>query len=65
MIPLLTPLNPEGKANSEKCAAAGAAVELDNSTLDPDLQTIIDRWPALPDAIKAGIIAMVRASRDG
>ena len=29
---------------------------------NPDLQTIIDHWPALPDVIKAGIIAMVRAS---
>ena len=65
MIPLLTPLNPEGKANSEKCAAPGAAVQIDNSTLDPDLQTIIDRWPALPDAVKAGILAMVQASSGG
>ena len=52
------PLNPEGKANSEKCAA----FELDNSTIHPDLQTIIDHWPALPDAFKARIVAMVRSS---
>lgn len=31
-------------------------------TTDPELQTIIDNWPALPDAIKAGIVAMVKAS---
>jgi len=30
--------------------------------IDLDLQTIIDHWSALPDALKAGIVAMVRAS---
>jgi hypothetical protein len=28
----------------------------------PDLQALIDAWPALPDAIKAGILAMVAAA---
>ena len=28
-----------------------------------DLQAIIDAWPALPDAIRAGILAMVKAAR--
>jgi len=28
----------------------------------PDLQAVIDAWPALPDAVKAGIVAMVKAS---
>jgi hypothetical protein len=27
-----------------------------------DLQGIIDAWPALPDAIKAGILALVKAA---
>jgi len=30
-----------------------------------DLQALIDAWPALPDAIKAGILAMVRAAGGG
>ena len=30
--------------------------------INADLQTIIDHWPALPDAIKAGIVAMMRAN---
>ncbi len=30
--------------------------------LGSDLQLIVDRWPALPEAIKAGIMAMVRAA---
>ncbi len=28
----------------------------------PDLQAIIDAWPALPEAIRAGILAMVKAA---
>ena len=32
---------------------------------DSDLAELIRAWPALPDAIKAGIIAMVRASCGG
>ena len=28
----------------------------------PDLQAVIDVWPDLPDAIKAGILAMVAAA---
>ena len=29
---------------------------------DSNLQTIIDAWPALPEAIRLGIMAMVNAS---
>ena len=30
---------------------------------DPDLAAVLDAWPELPEAIKAGIMAMVRAAR--
>jgi hypothetical protein len=30
---------------------------------DPDLASIFDAWPTLSNAIKAGILAMVRASK--
>ncbi len=43
-------------------AAESGAVEAANGKCDPNLQLIVDRWPQLPDAIKAGIIAMVRAA---
>jgi len=39
-----------------------AAVAAD---ISQDLQALIDAWPALPDAIKAGILAMVRAAGGG
>jgi hypothetical protein len=29
---------------------------------DPDLATVAVLWPSLPAAVKAGIVAMVRAS---
>src|SRR5262245_21137640 len=31
--------------------------------MDPDLALVADAWSALPSAVKAGIMAMVRASR--
>jgi hypothetical protein len=34
----------------------------DTCQTDPDLARIVDAWPALPDAIKAGILALVQAA---
>jgi hypothetical protein len=31
--------------------------------MDPSLATVVEAWPTLPDAIKAGILAMVRAAK--
>jgi hypothetical protein len=31
--------------------------------LAPDLARLIDAWPTLPDAIRAGILVMVAAAR--
>ena len=53
--------NPIEKALSSDSAALGAAVGTENSTLDPDLQAIIDAWAALPESIKADMLAMVKA----
>ena len=51
--------------SSTGMAAPGAArsVESEGETaqLDPDLTRLIDAWPELPEAIRAGIVAMVRA----
>ncbi len=30
---------------------------------DPELVSVIEAWPDLPEPIKAGILAMVRASK--
>jgi hypothetical protein len=29
---------------------------------DPDLAAVVAAWPALPEAIRAGIVAMVKAT---
>ena len=31
----------------------------------PDLALLVERWNALPDAVRAGIVAMVKASGEG
>lgn len=62
MIPLTTRTTPRKPAHSDNCAAAGAAVETAAAALDPDLQSVIEQWPDLPPAVKAGIVAMVKAS---
>jgi len=53
-------LFPKENGTFSNCAAPGAAVELENAPIDVDLQAIIEQWADLPDAIKAGIMAMVR-----
>jgi hypothetical protein len=54
--------NPEENSDSKSIAAPGAASGIGNTPIDVDLQAIIERWPDLPDAVKAGIAAMVRAA---
>jgi hypothetical protein len=34
----------------------------DNCKDDPDLAAVVATWPALPEAIKAGIVALVKAA---
>ena len=47
----------QGRGGAE-CGAVGAQSAL----MVPDLQAIIKAWPELPDAVKAGILAMVHAA---
>ena len=49
----------------ENRAAQGAAVGAENEPWDADLEAVVTAWPALPDAIKAGIVAMVRVAGAG
>jgi hypothetical protein len=32
---------------------------------DPDLAAVIDAWDRLPEAVRAGIVAMVKAASSG
>jgi hypothetical protein len=36
---------------------------LRNGGFSPDLAVVVDAWPDLPGAMKAGILAMVKAAR--
>jgi hypothetical protein len=64
MIQRVGAINPEENAHSRDGAAPGAAVVAENSPVDPDLQSIIERWTKLPDAVKAAMLAMVRVADD-
>jgi hypothetical protein len=57
-----TPENTGKTGISADAGANAGAVETKTAHIGPDLQGIIDAWPALPDAIKAGILAMIRAA---
>jgi hypothetical protein len=37
----------------------------DTRQTDPHLATLVDAWPTLPEAVKAGIVAMIKASQGG
>jgi hypothetical protein len=50
-----------GKSPNPDAAKSGA-FRAANALVDPDLQAIIERWPELPEVVKAGILAMVRAT---
>lgn len=58
---------PGKNADSNVSGAESGAVADETGPIDPDLQRIIDAWPALPDALKTGIVAMVEvaAKSDG
>jgi hypothetical protein len=38
------------------------ATESATAPAEPDLAAIVDAWPTLPDAIKAGILATIEAA---
>jgi hypothetical protein len=42
--------------------AESGALGHESTAIDPALKSLIDAWPTLPEAIRAGILAMVRAA---
>jgi hypothetical protein len=49
-------------ASAVQDGADYGALSAETAELDAELQAIIDAWPSLPDDVKAGIVAMVRAA---
>jgi hypothetical protein len=56
---------PHSRKNSTISPSGGAetgAPATESPLFAPDLMTVVDAWPTLPEAIRAGILAMVRAA---
>lgn len=57
------PPKPTGKTSKRgKRATPGATLHGPAAVANPELSTVVDNWTTLPEAVKAGIVAMVRAS---
>lgn len=52
----------ENRGVADESGADSGALGAQVGAIDPELGAIIDAWPTLPDAIKAGILAMVRTA---
>ena len=59
----VSPKNIEENTHFQEGAARGAAVGAENAApIDPDLQSIIERWSDLSEAVKDDLLAMVKAA---
>ena len=47
---------------SDQSGTESGALGAQEAPLDPELAAVVDAWPALPEAIKAGILAMVETT---
>jgi hypothetical protein len=54
--------SPEKTAHSAQGGAKSGAPAMHSPAIEPDLAVLIDAWPALPAAVPAGIVAMVKAA---
>jgi hypothetical protein len=53
---------PDNSTNPTPGGAKSGALNPEKPAIDPALAALIDAWPTLPEAIRAGISAMVRAT---
>ena len=66
-----TPVFETGSARADSSETKGVSLHqdplvpvlrFDTRQIDPDLAAVIDAWDRLPEAVRAGIVAMVRAA---
>ena len=55
----------ESAAFSPETVSVEPSAEVVEPSTDAELAAVIDAWPTLPAALRAGIVAMVRASAAG
>jgi len=55
-------IEPSRNSREKPQIATEAAQKAAHAPTDPDLAALIDAWPRLPEPIKAGILALVRAT---
>jgi hypothetical protein len=59
-----TSVNFSKKTRYSQCRGAkSAALGPKETPIDLGLKTVVEAWPTLPEAIKAGILAMIRAAQ--
>jgi hypothetical protein len=56
------PQNAGKLAIAYRSGAESGALGTDDGRFDIDLAAVVDAWPTLPDAIKEGILAMIRVA---
>ena len=59
----MEPQETPGKQGFSQNGCALVAQNPAGRSVDPDLQAVVDAWPGLPPAVKAGIVAMVKAAK--
>jgi len=55
---------PSGDASPVRLGRALGDSDPETASLPPDLAAVAKAWPTLPGALKAGIVAMVKAAGD-
>jgi hypothetical protein len=53
--------NDLGNSTNESGAKSGA-LGAESTPIDPDLATIIDAWPTLPEAVRQQVVGFVKAA---
>jgi len=57
------PFSPEKAGGQSEGGAKSGAVDAQGTPVDSDLRLVVERWPTLPEVVKADILAAVRAAR--
>ena len=49
------------RESANQRAAESGAVDAESGDIDPELAAVVEAWPTLPKAVKAGIMAFIQA----